>query len=94
MEKRTRWVIGLGVCGLVLFGPGLVWLVRLQVQQWQLDRELAQLKAKHEQLAREETRLRSDPVYVEGLIRSTFKYAKPGELVVPLESERTDGKAR
>ena len=86
METRTRRFLGVGLAGLVLFGPGAVWLIRMEVRQRRLDRQLAELKATREQLAAEEARLRSDPAYVEGLIRTTFKFAKPGELVIPLDS--------
>ena len=85
MESRARWV-GVAVLGaLVLFGPGAVQQVQLLIRQRQLDRELSRLAAERARLSREETRLRSDPTYVEGLIRSTFKYARPGEYVIPLE---------
>ena len=87
METRTRRFLGVGLAGLVLFGPGAVWLIRMEFKQRRLDRQLAELKAKREQLAAEEARLRSDPAYVEGLIRTTFKFAKPGELVIPLEPQ-------
>ena len=86
METRTRWVLGVSLAALVLFGPGAVWLIRMEFKQHRLDRELARLQAKREQLAAQEKRLRSDPAYVEGLIRTTFKFAKPGELVIPLDS--------
>ena len=94
MEKRTRQFIGLGLVALVLFGPGAVWLIRLEIKQRQLDRQLAHLKAKREQLAAEEARLRSDPAYVEGLIRTTFKFAKPDELVIPLDVDGSSAKTR
>ena len=93
METRTRWLVGVGLAALVLFGPGAVWLIRMEFKQRRLDRELARLKTKQEQLAAEETRLRSDPADVEGLIRTTFKFAKPDELVIPLE-EGPHAKAR
>ena len=85
MDTRTRRLIEVGLAGLVLFGPGAIWLIRLEVRQRHFDHQLAQLKAKRAQLAAEQERLRSDPAYVEGLIRTTFKYAKPGELVIPLD---------
>ena len=94
MEKRTRQFIGLGLVALVLFGPDAVWLIRMEIKQRQLDRQLANLKAKREQLVAEEARLRSDPAYVEGLIRTTFKYARPDELVIPLDQDRTNAKTR
>jgi cell division protein FtsB len=94
MEKRTRQLIGLGLIALVLFGPGAIWLIRMEFRQRQLDQELARLKAKREQLAAEEARLRSDPAYVEGLIRTTFKVARPDELVIPLEADGASGKTR
>lgn len=94
MEKRTRWLVSVGVLALILFGPGAVWLIRMEIKQRQLDHQLAQLKAKREQLAAEEERLRSDPAYVEGLIRTTFKFAKPDEIVIPLETDASPGKSR
>ena len=93
MAPRTRWLIGVGVVGL-LFGPGVVVLVSLGVQQHRLDRQLAQLQSTQEQLTAEEARLRSDPTYVEGLIRTTFKYAQPDELVIPLDAGASNGKTR
>lgn len=81
--RRRGLVVGL--VGAVLFGPGLYELARLSLRQRRLDRELARLSADHERLLRERTRLESDPAYVEGLIRATFKVAKPGEYVIPLE---------
>ena len=94
MAQRPRgisWAIG---AGLLLFGPGLVAMARLSWEQRRLDRQLAQLKAAHARLAAEETRLRTDPAYVEGLIRTTFKYAKPGEFVIPLDGDATVGTSR
>ena len=86
MATRTRRLVGLGVvAGLVLFGPGVAHLLSLSFQQYRLDRQLAQLDARHEALQQEEARLTSDPTYVEGLIRTTFKWAKPGEYVISLE---------
>ena len=94
MERRTRWLVSVGVLALLLFGPGAVWLVRMEIKQRELDRQLAQLKARREQLAAEEARLRSDPAYVEGLIRTTFKVARPDELVIPIDAEGAAGKTR
>ena len=94
METRTRWPLVVGLAALVLFGPGAVWLIRMEFKQRRLDRQLAELTAKREQLAAEEARLRSDPAYVEGLIRTTFKFAKPDELVIPLEEAGSQAKAR
>ena len=88
MATRTRRLILVGVVGvLVLFGPGAMHVLRLSVQQHRLDRRLAELDARHEALRQEEARLASDPTYVEGLIRTTFKWAKPDEYVIPLESD-------
>jgi len=65
----------------------------MEIRQRQLDRQLARLKVQQEQLAAEEAQLRSDPAYVEGLIRTTFKFAKPDELVVPLEPDASNGRS-
>ena len=83
MHRRHAWVVGVGVVGLVIFGPGLIAYLHLSWQQHRLDRSLRRMEAAKQHLADERDRLTSDPVYVEGLIRSTFKVAKPGELVVP-----------
>lgn len=94
MAQRPRGIIWIiGAAGL-LFGPGLVQMARLSWEQRRLDRQLARLKTEHAQLTAEETRLRTDPAYVEGLIRTTFKYAQPGEVVVPLDSDSAVGKSR
>ena len=83
---RRRWLVVAGLLGLLVFGPGLYELARLSLLQRRLDRQLQTLAAEHERLAREEARLESDPAYVEGLIRTTFKVAQPGEIVIPLDS--------
>ena len=93
-RQVVGWFLGVGLIALVLFGPGTFWLIRMEIRQRQLDRQLAQLKATREQLAAEEARLRNDPAYVEGLIRTTFKVARPDELVIPLEGEESQAKAR
>ena len=85
MSARTRWALWLGGLSLLLFGPGLVHLARLSLMQRRLDRRLADLSAQHDRLKQEQARLQSDPTYLEGLIRSTFKVAKPGEVVIPVD---------
>jgi cell division protein FtsB len=80
------------VVAVVVFGPGLVNLLSLSWQERALDRKLRRLQEAHDELAKEHERLKSDAVYVEGLIRSTFKLAKPNELVIPSESLNSDEK--
>ena len=84
--RRRGWALWLGLIGLVLFGPGLYEWARLSLAQWRLDRRLTELSQRHDALTQERQRLESDPSYVEGLIRSTFKVAEKGELVIPLET--------
>ena len=55
---------------------------------------MRELKAQHERLSAEQARLASDPTYVEGLIRTTFKVAQPGEYVVPLEDPKKTSRTR
>jgi len=83
---RRGLVWGLGAAAL-LFGPGLYELVRLHVRQRALDRQLAALAGQQAALEEERERFASDPVYVEGLIRTTFKLARKGELVLPIDDE-------
>ena len=89
----TTWRVGL-IAVLVVFGPGAIQLAWLSWRQHLLDRKLQTLQTLHENLVKEHDRLTADPVYVEGLIRSTFKVAKPGEVVVPLDSDEKSRKAR
>ena len=94
METRTRWLLGVGLAGLILLGPGTYELIQLSIRQHRLDRRLAALRTEHERLAKEQERLQSDPAYLEGLIRTTFKVSQPGEFVIPLDSRQSNGKAR
>ena len=84
MVTWKRWSIGLSLFGVAVFGHGAYDLARLSLLQRRLDRRMAELSAQREELTREQERLASDPTYVEGLIRSTFKVAHPGEIVIPL----------
>ena len=87
MEKRTRWIVGLvGVLAVVLIGPASVDWIRLSLRQRQIDRQLEALKQERARLLAQQARLQTDPTYVEGLIRSTFKQARRGEYVIPMES--------
>ena len=90
MAARTRWILGASLLGLAVFGPGLCDLVRLSRLQRRLDRRLSALAVERETLVQEERRLRSDPAYIEGLIRSTFKVARPSEYVIPAKGASRD----
>ena len=87
--KRTRrvrrWLLGAGCAMALLFGPGVVEWAGLSWRQHQIDRQLARLSAEQVWLTQEQQRLETDPGYVEGLIRTTFKWAQDGELVIPLD---------
>ena len=80
-----RWSLGVGLAAVALFGPGLVEWGRLAWRQHQLDRRLAWLSAERQRLTQEQQRLEHDPGYVEGMIRTTFKWAQDGELVIPVD---------
>ena len=83
-------MLAAGIVGLILFGPGLIHLTHLAFVQHGLDRRLAKLAEERETLTLRRDRLETDQTYVEGLIRSTFKVAKPGELVLPLDTVTRD----
>lgn len=85
-RRAARWVIAALV---LVFGPGLWHLARMAWQQRRLDQQLAQLAAERSRLQIERQRLQTDATYVEGRIRETFKVARPGELVIPID--RLDG---
>ena len=86
-RARTRAAAAMaGLAVLALFAPLLGHIASASLEEWRLDRRLAELRREHAQLTEERQRLQDDPTYVEGLIRSTFKLAKPGEIVIPLSS--------
>ena len=87
MTARRGGLIGGSLALVLMFGPGTVQWLRLCWHERVLDRRLRELEATHQHLRAEQQRLASDPVSLEGLIRSTFKVSKPGELVVPLSEE-------
>ena len=61
-------------------------MARMMARQRKLDHQLAELASRKESLTQEQKRLETDPGYMEGLIRSTFKMSQPGEYVIPLAS--------
>ena len=83
---RHRWIAAAALAAAV-FGPGLWYWARLRWQRVTLEHRLRRLTAAHQRLEIQQEQLTANPIYVEGLIRSTFKVAKPGELVVPLRSD-------
>ena len=86
-RPRRPWIVIACVAILAIFGPGFLALARLSWRQHLMDRRLTELETSHRELTAKHQRLQSDPTYVEDLIRSTFKVAKPGEVVVPLDAE-------
>ena len=71
----------------VAFGPATLVQLQLRWKAYVLARHLRALETERQTLAEEQEHLTSDAVYREGKARSTFKVAKPGELVVPIESD-------
>lgn len=69
----------------LVFGPGAAQWVWLRRREHVLDQRLRVLEARHAELNAEQQRMASDPVYAEGVIRSTLKLSKPGELVVRVD---------
>ena len=84
MTKRLGWIVGVGLLAL-LVAPGFVELARISYRQYELDRQLEALRIERERLLAQRARLQNDPIYVEGLIRSTFKQARKDELVITLD---------
>ena len=86
--KRRQVIIAVGLLAAAVFGPGCYYWGRLALERHRLDRQLAHLDREEQRLTQEYDRLQHDPSYVEGLIRSTFKVAKPGEIVISLDERR------
>ena len=94
MTMRNPWIRVAAVIAILAFGPGLLHLLQISWQQHAADHRLHRLEATHRALVSEQEHLTNDPVYVEELARSTFKVAKPGELVVPIDSARPERRTR
>jgi cell division protein FtsB len=92
MRRPRRWIGWAIAFAAGLFGPGLYDMARLAWRERALDEQLAALEARRHELTSEQERLEKDPTYVEGLIRSTFKVAKEGELVIPVDSSTSRGR--
>ncbi len=86
MSRSSRWWLAVGA-GVLLAGPGAWHLARLALEERRMDRQLAEVEQSRAQLAAEADRLQHDDIYVESLIRSTFKVSRPGEYVLPLTHE-------
>jgi len=80
--KRPPILLGLILAG-VIFGRDGLALLRLSLEQRTLDQRLAQVESQRVELTAVEEKLKNNPIYVENLIRSTFKFSAPGELVIP-----------
>ena len=87
MKRPQTAALAVAVLVALIFGPGTYQLLRLHWMEYQLDRRLDRLSTRREHLLSTQERLASDPAYVEGLIRSTFKVARPDEVVVPLDDD-------
>jgi len=85
MRHPRRFVWWAAALVAMLFGPGFYVMARQACRQRALDERLTALEARRVELTKEQERLEQDPTYVEGLIRSTFKVAKEGELVIPTD---------
>ncbi len=83
-DVRLQVVIVVAVAALAL-GPGAVQQAVIACKQRKMDHKLAALQRSHEQLLHEHAQLLSNPTYVEGLMRSTFKVAKRDEFVVTID---------
>ena len=82
-QNRKRWLPWVVAMPLI-FGPGMVAQVQAAWWEHRLSKQIAELRTVREELSEERERLEKDPVYVEGLIRTTFKVANPDEVVVLL----------
>ncbi len=78
----------------VFFGPGMYYSLHLSWKQRQLTRQLEQLQAQQQALLAKHQRLTHDPVYLEDAVRSTFKVAMPGEIVVPRDETNSSTSSR
>ena len=93
MEKRrARLIVALTAAVALVAGPGLWQGAWMSWREHALATKQRRVEALYRSLQAERQRLSSDPVYVEGLIRSTFKVAKPDEIVLPLDGSDTSAR--
>ena len=89
VSRRPAWLAAAGIVAAVAFGPGLLDWVWISWHQISAGRRLSALKTQHAELAAEQQRLTSDPLYVEDLARSTLKVSQKDEIVIPLHSSQS-----
>ena len=87
MRQRRSQLLALSIILAVALGPGLAHQLWIAWHTRQSDRRIDQLQETTTVLQTEQQRLQHDPVYLEGVIRSTFKVSKPNEVVVPLDRD-------
>ena len=89
--KKPYLILGVIVGILILFFwgyfPGISKYRDLKVQEEGLDRELAGLDAKIQDLNTEKSQLTEDPEYLEKIIRDELGLVKPGEIVYKFVDE-------
>jgi cell division protein FtsB len=77
---------GLVVAGLAIGGNSVVRIRAMTRELTTLERDLGELRARSEKLARVVERLRNDPAYIEQLAREDLGYVRQGETVLKFPS--------
>lgn len=78
--------VGLGLASAAFFWQTRAEYIRFRRIEADNQRRLAQAEAKLQEQERILERLRTDPAYVEKIIREQLGYAKPGEFVFRFEN--------
>ena len=84
-------IAGLGVTGAVLFKDANDEFNQLKLVEASNRRRLAEQKQRLEQQEKVLQRLRSDPEYVDRVIRMKLGYAKPDEYIFRFENDGANG---
>jgi len=81
--------VGLLTLGLAVYGGNqVVRVTHLRQEMEGVERDLATLRARADELARTVERLRNDPAYIEQLAREELGYVRPDETVLKFPSGR------
>lgn len=82
--RRYLWLLML--CA-VVFLPDAWHAWQLRNTRVEVDQRLESMDSEFKKYQEQKHRLLSDETYIEGLVRSTFKLARPDEVVIPIRDD-------
>ena len=81
MKKSALWLFGATFVILILFLPSYTKMQDLRSRNQQYEKQIEELKKEKAMLLEEEHRLKTDPEYLEQVIRKEMGVIKKGEMI-------------